>query len=251
MLNRCLSIFRLALPVMVAQVGFILVSFADNIMVGRYTTQSLAASSFVVNMFNVVILCAMGFSYGLTPLIGALFGQKRGAAIGLTLRAGLIANIAVGVILSALMLSLYFFIDRMGQPAELVPLIKPFFLIYLAGLVPMTVFNAFTQWSYAIKNTAMPMWILLGCNALNILGNYALIYGHWGFPELGLVGAGLSTLAARILAPVAIVAVFFSRGSYREYREAFLHGGPIPQGMMGRVVRTSWPVALQMTFETG
>ena len=125
----------------------------------------------------------------------------------------------------------------MGQPVELIPLIKPFFLIYLAGLLPMTVFNAFTQWSYAIKNTAMPMWILLGCNALNIAGNYALIYGNWGFPELGLTGAGLSTLAARVLAPVAIVAVFFSRRAYREYREAFLRGGSIPAGMMGTVVR--------------
>ena len=86
------KIVRLGLPILVGQLGMIVVAFADNIMVGRYTTQSLAASSFVVNMFNVVILCAMGFSYGLTPLIGALFGQKRGAAIGLTLRAGLIAT---------------------------------------------------------------------------------------------------------------------------------------------------------------
>ncbi|MCM1405772.1 MAG: MATE family efflux transporter [[Clostridium] fimetarium] len=251
MFKRCLSIFRLALPVMVAQVGFILVSFADNIMVGRYTTQSLAASSFVVNIFNVVIFFAMGFSYGLTPLIGALFGQKRSDAIGLTLRAGLIANVIVGVLLSLLMLCLYFRLGEMGQPDELIPLIKPFFLIYLAGLLPMTVFNAFTQWSYAIKNTAMPMWILLGCNALNILGNYVLIYGHWGFPELGLTGAGLSTLAARVIAPVVILIVFFTRADYRGYREAFLRGGRIPEGMMGRVVKTSWPVALQMTFETG
>ncbi len=251
MFKRCLSIFRLALPVMVAQVGYILVSFADNIMVGRYTTQSLAASSFVVNIFNVVIFFAMGFSYGLTPLIGALFGQKRSDAIGLTLRAGLIANVIVGVVLSLLMLCFYCFIERMGQPDELLPLIKPYYLVYLAGLIPMSIFNAFTQWSYAIKNTAMPMWILLSCNALNVFGNYVLIYGNWGFPELGLTGAGLSTLAARVLAPIAILVVFFTRGDYRCYREAFFRGGPIPEGVMGRVVRTSWPVALQMTFETG
>ncbi len=236
---------------MVAQLGFITVSFADNIMVGRYTTQSLAASSFVVNLFNVVILCAMGFSYGLTPLIGALFGLKKTRSIGVMLRAGLIANVVVGALLSLLMLGVYFFIDDMGQPAELVPLIKPFFIIYLLGLLPMSVFNTFTQWSYAIKNTAMPMWILLGCNALNILGNYVLIYGHWGFPELGLIGAGLSTLVARLLAPAIIAAVFFWSRSYGGYRDAFLHGGPLPRGVMGQVVRTSWPVALQMTFETG
>lgn len=251
MFKRCLSIFRLALPVMVAQLGFITVSFADNIMVGRYTTQSLAASSFVVNLFNVVILCAMGFSYGLTPLIGALFGLKKTRSIGVMLRAGLIANVAVGALLSLLMLVVYFFIDDMGQPAELLPLIKPFFLIYLAGLLPMSVFNTFTQWSYAIKNTAMPMWILLGCNALNIVGNYVLIYGHWGFPEMGLLGAGLSTLIARVLAPVVIVAVFFCRRAYGDYRESFLRGEPVTSEVMGRVVKTSWPVALQMTFETG
>ena len=89
MLRRCLSILSLALPVMISQVGNIVVSFADNIMVGKYTTEALAASSFCVNIFNVVIICSMGFSYGLTPLIGMLFATKKHSDIGLTMRAGL------------------------------------------------------------------------------------------------------------------------------------------------------------------
>jgi len=251
MLRRCINILRLAFPVLIAQIGTIIVGFADNIMVGHYSTASLASASFVVNLFNVVLLCEMGFSYGLTPLIGTLYSRKCNSEIGLTLRAGLIANLAVGVILTAIMGVLYFFLDEMGQPVELMPLIKPYYLIFLAGLIPMAAFNAFAQWSYAIRNTAMPMWILLTCNALNIFGNYMLIFGNCGMPELGLTGAGLSTLAVRIIMPLAIMGIFFMKHSYRDYRIGFLdRSTPATGAIMGKVVRTSWPVALQMTFET-
>jgi len=251
MLRRCLAILKLAFPVMIAQVGTIVVGFADNIMVGHYSTQSLAASSFVINIFNIVVLCCLGFSYGLTPIIGTLFAQKRNNEIGLTLRAGLIANVVVGGVLSLVMGMLYFYIDMMGQPDELLPLIKPYYLIFLASLIPLSVFNVFAQWSYAIKNTAMPMWILLSCNIINIAGNYMLIYGNWGAPELGLTGAGLSTLFVRVLAPLIIMAIFFLKKSNAEFRSGFTdRSRGVTNNLMGKVVRTSWPVSLQMGCET-
>lgn len=236
---------------MVSQVSLIIVGFADNIMVGHYSTQALASASFVINVFNLVVFCGMGFSYGLTPLVGALFASGKRRDIGRLMRAGLRANVIVGVLLSAIMLVLYFFLDRLGQPSELLPLIRPYYLIFLLSVIPMMVFNAFAQWSFAVKNTSMPMWILLGCNALNIVGNYMLIYGNWGAPELGLTGAGLSTLLARVLAPVAIMLIFLYRAENREYRLGFAEAARVPAGMMRKVVKTSWPVSLQMTFETG
>ena len=236
---------------MIAQVGTIVVGFADNIMVGHYSTQSLAASSFVINIFNIVVLCCLGFSYGLTPIIGTLFAQKRNNEIGLTLRAGLIANVVVGGVLSLVMGMLYFYIDMMGQPDELLPLIKPYYLIFLASLIPLSVFNVFAQWSYAIKNTAMPMWILLSCNIINIAGNYMLIYGNWGAPELGLTGVGLSTLFVRALASLIIMAIFFLKKSNAEFRSGFTdRSRGVTNNLMGKVVRTSWPVSLQMGCET-
>lgn len=236
---------------MVSQVGLIVVAFADNIMVGRYSTEALASASFVINIFNLVVFCGMGFSYGLTPLVGALFARGRHADIGRMMRAGLRANVIVGVLLSLIMLGLFFFVDRLGQPDELLPLIRPYYLIFLVSLIPMMVFNAFAQWSYAVKNTSMPMWILLACNGLNIVGNYMLIYGNWGAPELGLTGAGLSTLAARLLAAVVITAIFFFRKANGAYRQGFMERPAANSGLMGKVVATSWPVSLQMTFETG
>jgi len=251
MLKRCLTLLRLAFPMLVSQIGLIIVGFADNIMVGHYSTEALASSSFVVNVFNIVMLCQMGFSYGLTPLVGMLFAKRDYAHIGLTMRAGLIANAVVGVIMTVIMGILYFFLDRLGQPTELLPFIRPYYLTLLASLIPIAIFNAYAQWSFGIKNTSMPMWILLACNALNILGNYMLIYGQWGAPELGLTGAGLSTLFARILSAIAIAAIFFFNKSNAPYKAGFLDKAtPITHRLMGKVVRTSWPVALQMACET-
>lgn len=95
------------------------------------------------------------------------------------------------------------------------------------------------------------MWILLSCNLINIIGNYALIYGHFGAPELGLTGAGISTLFVRILAATAIAIVYFRKESNREYRIGFINGRILSEkGLMRKLIQTSWPVALQMTFET-
>ncbi len=252
MLKRSLTILKLALPVMVSQISLILVAFADNIMVGRYSTDALAASSFVINVFNLVIFCAMGFSYGLTPIVGAMFARGEKKNIGVAVRAALRANIVMGVLLSAVMGVLFFFVENLGQPGELMPILKPYYLIFLAGLLPMAVFNVFAQWSFGVRNTSMPMWILLGANMLNIVGNYMLIYGNWGAPELGLTGAGISTLCARITAALAIMGVFFFKRSSEEYRRGFREAAVQRlRSLTGTVVRTSWPVAAQMTFETG
>ena len=112
-------------------------------------------------------------------------------------------NVLYTLLITAVMTVIYFNIDRMGQPAELMPLIKPYFLLVLVGMLPVAIFNVGAQWSYAINNTGMPMWIILCANLLNVAGNYMLIFGNFGMPELGLFGAGLSTLAARILCPPA------------------------------------------------
>ena len=251
MLKRCLRILKLALPVMISQISLIIVSFADNVMVGHYSTEALAASSFCINLFNIVVICGLGFSYGVTPLVGKLFARNEKRQIGQLMRVGIIANVSAGIILTLIMGCLYLFVDRMGQPEELLPIIKPYYLINLLSLVFLAVFNAFAQWSYAIKNTSMPMWILLSCNLINIIGNYALIYGHFGAPELGLTGAGISTLFVRILAATAIAIVYFRKESNREYRIGFINGRILSEkSLMRKLIQTSWPVALQMTFET-
>lgn len=245
-----IKILRLGFPILIGQLGSIVVGFADTAMVGRYATEALASASFVNNVFNVVIFATLGFAYGITPLIGALFSQKRYGRIGALMRSAVAANVLFALFVSAIMGAVYLNIDRLGQPEELLPLIRPYFLIVLSGLIPLALFNTFAQWSYAINRTRMPMWIILAANALNILGNYMLIYGNWGCPELGLNGAGIATLTARLVCAVAIILIFMYRRHYREYSDGFRKSRiSWPDVLM--VGKASWPVSAQMTFESG
>lgn len=244
------KIMRLGLPILIGQLGSIVVGFADTTMVGHYSTPALASASFVNNIFNVAVFASLGFAYGLTPLVGALFAQERHRRIGSLMRAALLSNVLFALLLSAVMGVIYLNIDRLGQPAELLPLIRPYFLIVLSGMVPLALFNVFAQWSYAINRTRMPMWIILAGNAINILGNYLLIYGPGVFPELGLNGAGISTLTARVFCAVVIMTIFFAKREYAEYRRGFT-GSRTDRADISRINVTSWPVALQMSFESG
>lgn len=227
----------------------IVVGFADNAMVGHYSTDALASAAFVNNVFNIAILTSIGFTYGLTPLVGALFSRKENDAIGRMLGNGLVINILYSLFLAALMGILYLNVERLGQPEHLLPLIKPYFLIALAGIVPIAIFNAFAQWAYAINSTKMPMWIILAANIINVVGNYLLIYGHFGFPELGLVGAGYATLIARWFCPIIFLFIILTVGRYRPYRQGFVSARPTKELQL-RIFKTSLPVSLQMCFET-
>lgn len=249
LLMKYRKILRLGLPILVGQIGNIVLGFADNIMVGRYSTDALASASFVNNIFNIALFCCMGFSMGLTPLIGALFARKEQERIGAMVRKGLWINIIFTLIICGVMLALYFNIHCLGQPVHLLPIIRPYFLIFLAGMLPMTVFNVFAQWSYAINNTKLPMIIILCANCINILGNYALIYGHFGLPEMGLTGAGISTFISRVIGPLAIMAVFFMKKEYKVYASSFSNVS-ISHRDGVKIVRTGFPVAMQMSFET-
>ncbi len=249
-LRRYMNIIRLGAPILVGQLGMIVVGFADTTMVGRYSTDALASASFVNNLFNVAIFACIGLTYGITPLCGALFGRNRHAEIGAMLRTALPFNIAVAIGIMGIMTAIYFNLHKLGQPEQLLPLIRPYFLLYLAGVIPIAVFNVFAQWAYSINRTLMPMWLILAANAINVAGNWLLIYGNLGCPELGLTGAGIATLASRFIAPAGIVAIFFLKRCYAEYSTGF-RKAKITRENLRKINATSWPVSLQMTFESG
>lgn len=244
------TILKLGFPILLGQLGVIVVAFADNIMVGRYSTPALASASFVNNVFNMALMACMGFSYGLTPLIGALFTQNNPSRIGSLIRNGLLLNLLFSLMVCGIMLAIWFNIEILDQPEELLPLIKPYYLVVLCGMIPTAVFNVFAQWLFAINRTGLPTWIVLSANAVNILGNYLLIYGNWGCPELGLMGAGYSTLTARFICPIVIILFFLKKKEFKPFREGFA-SSTINRNALNHINRTSWPVSLQMTFESG
>ncbi len=247
--QHVVALLTLGLPIVVGQLGTIVLGLADTVMIGHHSTDELAAAAFVNNMFNLAIIFGTGFSYGLTPLIGMLQGGGNATGVGRVFRNALVANLAIGLLLTAVMGLLYLFVDRLGQPEELLPHIRPYFVLQLISLVFVMLFNAFRQFAEGLTDTRTPMWILLGGNALNIGGNYLLIYGSLGCPEWGLFGAGVSTLFSRIVMLLVFVGIVVGARRYRPYWEAVRRS---------RLNRNDWvqlnalglPVALQMGMET-
>lgn len=246
--QRVSEILKLGFPILVGQLGFIVVAFADNIMVGSYSTPALASASFVNNIFNVVNFSCMGFALGFTPLVGALFGAGNREKIGALTRNALAVNTIFGALLCVIMGLLYLALPHLGQPPELLPLIRPYYLLALASIVTTVIFGVFSQWCYGIRNTSTPMWIILFTNALNILGNWILIFGNWGMPELGLTGAGISTLASKAIGATAMAAYFFIHPANKIYSRTF-HSARLILTEMRHITRTALPVAVQTCCE--
>ena len=234
---------------MIGQLGMIILGFADTMMVGHHSTTELGAASFVNNIINLVIITATGFSYGLTPIVGGLFGREELPQAGRALRCALLANLMAGAIMMAALGILYFNVGNIGQPKELLPYIKPYYLVLLASIPFVMLFNAFKQFTDSITETRTSMWILLSGNLLNIIGNYVLIYGKAGMPEMGVVGAGVATLLSRVVMVALLLFVFLSRKKMRPYREGFFVLGWSRQ-LVRRLFSLGTPIALEMGMET-
>lgn len=243
------ALLSLGLPIVVGQLGVIVLGFADTLMIGHHSTPELAAASFVNNLFNLCIIFSTGFSYGLTPIVGSLYGTNKLPEAGLALKCSLAANTLIAILQMAIMGILYLYLDKLGQPDELMPFIKPYYLILLVSLPFVMLFNGFKQFTDGITDTRTAMWLLLAGNAMNITGNYILINGKLGLPELGLLGAGLSTLASRIAMVIAFAGIIMRSRRFVRYRVG-LFRRRWSKAVFGRLNALGWPVGLQMGMET-
>lgn len=241
-------LIKLGIPVMVTQLGIIVVSFADTMMVAAYDTKALAAAAFVNSIFLVAIVMQLGFASGLTPLVGALYSRGDKDGVGALLRAGVCTNIAVSIAFTLILGCVWFFLDCFGQPEELLPMIRPYYLTVLSTLLPMAIFNSFQQTSNGCTDTATPMWLIICGNIINIIGNYALIFGHFGLPEMGLTGAGISTLTARVSMMLAMVIIYLTSRSRRPYIEGWRKACEMA-ARWKKVWTTSYPVMIQSGIE--
>lgn len=239
----------LGLPIIIGQLGTIVLGFADTLMIGHHSTQELAAAGLVNNVFALVLLFYLGFSYGLTPLVGRLYGREEHTAIGRMVKNSLAANLLVGLLLTALMTALYFNLHRIGQPQELLGIIRPYFLVNLVSIFFVGVFNTLKQFFDGITRTRTPMWVMIAGNVFNIFFNWMLIYGVGPFPEMGLLGAGLATLGSRVLMAGGLCCAALAGHDYREQRRGFA-AGRVNRTDLGQLNRLGWPLALQLGMET-
>lgn len=243
------ELLAIGIPIIIGQLGTIILGFADTLMIGHHSTPELAAAGLVNNIFGLVFVSYMGFTYGLTPIIGRLYGEERTDCIGQKVRNAFCSNMLTGTIFTLALIVLYLNLGRIGQPEELLSLIRPYFLVNLASVLFMGIFFTMKQFLDGLGQTKLAMWAMIGGNVINILGNWVLIYGVAGFPELGLLGAGISTLVSRILMALAMVGILMTGKNFGEYRRDILRSS-LTKADFRELNRLGWPVALQLGMES-
>ncbi|MGM0376515.1 MAG: MATE family efflux transporter [Bacteroidota bacterium] len=209
----------LALPVMLAQAGQMIVVLADNLMVGQVGKIPLAAASFANNVFLVGMVFGIGMVNGLTPLVGKAIGGGDRTLAASWLKQGFITFQAAGLGLFVLLWLVSYAMPLMGQPPDVVEAAIPYYRVLVVSIVPFILFFTFKQFAEGLGNTRIAMVITVSSNILNIFLNYLWIFGKAGFPEMGLMGAGYATLTARIVMPLLFLWVYYRFRFFSYYRQ--------------------------------
>ncbi|MFM6975413.1 MAG: MATE family efflux transporter [Sphingobacteriaceae bacterium] len=241
---------KLAIPVVISQLGHTLVHTADSVIVGHFAgTIPLAAVSLVNSLFTLVLVIGIGISYGITPLIAQENGKNNFAECGKLLYNSLLISAITGLMLY---LAIYFgtlsVIDHLGQTPEVVKEAKPFLALLGFSIIPLMFFMTFKQFAEGLGFTKQAMYISIWGNVLNIVLGIIFVKGMFGVSPMGVRGVGLATLIDRTIMAVVMAAYVFRSRNFKEYLKGF--GSKYwDKVRSAKILKIGAPVALQYTFE--
>lgn len=244
---------KVALPVMLTQLGASLVGLFDSVMVGHYATVDLAAVSFSNAIFFTVMVFAMGALMGITPLVGLQVGSSASTSsphhpIASLFQNGMLFTILLSLLMLILLGGCIPFLDKFGQDPAVIEVARPYYILIVISLVPFLFFTFFKQFLEGLGNTFVAMIITLAMNGLNILLNWVFIYGHWGFEPMGATGAGIGSLISRIGMPICFWIAMKIRREWRVYLSmAWEH---FSWAKIKQLVKVGLPIGAQTLLET-
>lgn len=239
---------KLSGPVIMGLLGHTFVAFADNIMVGQLGTAELAAVSLGNSFVFIAMSLGIGFSTAITPLVAESDGANDVKAGRSALKHGLVLCTVLGFALFGMMLLMKPLMHHMNQPKEVVELALPYLDVVAFSLIPLVIFQAFKQFSEGLSHTQYPMYATIVANVVNITINYLLIFGSFGFPKLGIVGAAIGTLISRFVMVVMIWYQLRSRKKFHDYVTNF-NFKLLEISKLKHILKLGFPSALQFFFE--
>jgi MATE family multidrug resistance protein len=241
------DMLRIAIPLACAELGWMLMSVVDNIMVGRLPNSAAAigAASLGSASFYAFAIFGIGLMSGLDTLVSHAFGANKPAEARQALASGLTLALAATPILAASILALTPLLGLLGVTTEIRTDATSFARILVVSLPFLLVYSCFRRYLQGIHHVRSVTFALVTSNLVNLAGNWLLIYGHWGLPALGVRGSALSTVVARIyLAGILLLAV------YRRDPEA-LRNMRVNSRLLRLLLHLGFPAALTIGFEVG
>lgn len=209
--------FLLAVPVVLGNLSQMLIGVTDTIMIGKLGVEPLAAATFANNVVSVFFVCAIGFFTAVSVRTSQLRGAQVYRLIPNSLLHGLILALCAG---GGIALVIYLMVPGLHlfrQPQEVVELVPPYLILTGVSMIPGLLSLVLKNFSEAFERPWMPLLITMIGAVLNVVLNYVLIYGKFGFPEMGIIGAGWATLIARCFAFLLFVIWLYSDKSFRAY----------------------------------
>jgi MATE family multidrug resistance protein len=242
---------KLAAPVMVGSLGHIMVGVADSLMVGQFLGAiPLAAVSLANSVFHIPFVFAIGVAFGLTPLVANADGEgdiKKAAGLW---KNAFYINLVFGILLSFLLVGISPVLDMMNQEPEVVRFAGPYFNIISWSMIPFLLFLNLKQFAEGLSDTLTATRISLAANVLNVVLNYVLIKGVWGFPEMGLNGAAWASFIARISMFVGLWLYIRFKDKFKQYWEVRSQTH-FSWEAVKRILNIGVPSGLQYIFEVG
>ena len=216
------SVVRLATPVAIGQVGMMFMGLVDTMMLGRLSAEALAAGALGNSISIALSIFPMGVLLALDPLVGQAFGAGDPLRVATRFQQGLVVATAMGLPHALLMWWGNIPLQLSGQAPEMVDLAS----LYLRALIPgnmfFLLFVAMRQTLQAMSLVRPAVIAVFVANLVNVLANYTLIFGHFGFPALGVLGSGWATSISRFVMLLVLLAA-----GYRQLRFAFARSSKV------------------------
>lgn len=240
----------IAYPIMLGQLGHILVALVDNLMVGRLGAAQLAAVSLGNSLVFIALSLGIGFSFAITPLVAEADGADDIEKGRLHFHHGVIMCTVNGVLLFLVILLAKPILYYLDQPDEVVALAIPYMEVVAFSMIPLMIFQAFKQFADGLSQTRYAMYATLLANVINVIFNYFLIYGIWIFPRLEVEGAAWGTLISRFFMLGLLVFMLSRKRTFKPYFH-ISNTTHIQWSEFRELFRLGFPTALQMLFEVG
>ncbi|RNC89539.1 MAG: MATE family efflux transporter [Allomuricauda sp.] len=228
--------------------GHTLVAFADNIMVGQLGTAELAAVSLGNSLVLMFMYVGIGFSTAITPLVAEADGANDKPEAKKILKHGVLLCILLGIGLFGVIMACKPLLYLAKQPEEVVQLAIPYLNLVAFSIIPMIIFQAFRQFSEGLSQTKFPMYATILANVLNVVLNYLLIFGSFGFPKMGIVGAAVGTLVSRCVMLAFLYYLLWSKKEYKDFVTNFKFKIR-DTSMFKKLVDLGLPSSMQVFFE--